>query len=453
MTELKGVVLAAGKGEKAAPFSLTRPKAMIPVGNKPIIRHVLDGFKAAEVSEAVVVIGHLGQQVKSYVESVKDELGLDVKYAVQPEPLGTADALLRAMELVEGGDLLVAYGDVVTAPGNYVRLAEALRETGFAAVAVSKRQGSNDFAVDIESGRVKSVKWWGEWGFRLAGLFAFSEEAARYVERNPGVMRNSSIGIMPPMEAELAQSVDDMASSGRRVAAVAVEGYYEDVDFPWSILRANMGYYRYMASKLERNVLRGDARISETAKVQAPVYMEEGSYIGDNVVVRQPVFIGRNTCIDNGAVLEGGIIGDNTLVEDYCYVKAVVGSHVKIGHAAEVFGVVFDRTYIIHYSEVAGVIGENVDIGAATVVGSLRFDSEKQTVKVKGKRFPAESAAFIGDYCRTGVNAIIMPGVRVGPYSIVGPGVILYEDLEPGKMILVKQEYVKRDWGPERYGW
>jgi len=266
-------------------------------------------------------------------------------------------------------------------------------------------------------------------------------------------MRSSSIGIMPPMEAELAQSVNDMASSSRVVAAVNVEGYYEDVDFPWSILRANMKYYRHLASRMERNILHGDARISEGARIQAPVYMEDGSYIGDNVVVRQPVFIGGNTCIDNGAVIEGGIIGDNTIVEDYCYVKAVIGNLVKIGHAAEVFGVVFDRTYIVHYSEVTGVVGENVDIGAATVVGSLRFDSEEQMVKVRGKRFAAESAAFIGDYCRTGVNAIIMPGVRIGPYSIVGPGVVLYEDLEPGKMVLVKQEYVKSDWGPERYGW
>jgi len=452
VSELKGVVLTAGRGEKASPFSLTRPKAMIPVGNKPIIRHVLDGFRAAGVSEVVVVIGYLGQQIKGYVENVKGDLGLDVEYAFQPEPLGTADALLRAAELVEG-DVLVAYGDVVTAAGNYVRLAEALGKSRFAAVAVSERAGSSDFAVEVESGRVKSVKWWGGWGFRLAGLFALSNEAVRHVERNPGVMRSSSIGIMPPMEAELAQSVNDMASSSRVVAAVNVEGYYEDVDFPWSILRANMKYYRHLASRMERNILHGDARISEGARIQAPVYMEDGSYIGDNVVVRQPVFIGGNTCIDNGAVIEGGIIGDNTIVEDYCYVKAVIGNLVKIGHAAEVFGVVFDRTYIVHYSEVTGVVGENVDIGAATVVGSLRFDSEEQMVKVRGKRFAAESAAFIGDYCRTGVNAIIMPGVRIGPYSIVGPGVVLYEDLEPGKMVLVKQEYVKSDWGPERYGW
>ena len=87
------------------------------------------------------------------------------------------------------------------------------------------------------------------------------------------------------------------------------------------------------------------------------------------------------------------------------------------------------------------------------MVGTLRFDSEKSIVRVKGKRYIAESVAYIGDYCRTGVGVMVMPRVRVGPYSVVGPGVVLYEDLEPYKMILVKQKLIKRDWGPSRYGW
>jgi len=81
------------------------------------------------------------------------------------------------------------------------------------------------------------------------------------------------------------------------------------------------------------------------------------------------------------------------------------------------------------------------------LVGTLRFDSEKPIVRVKGKRYIAESVAYIGDYCRTGVGVMIMPGVRVEPYSVVGLGVVLYEDLEPYKMVLVKQELTKRDWG------
>jgi len=59
----------------------------------------------------------------------------------------------------------------------------------------------------------------------------------------------------------------------------------------------------------------------------------------------------------------------------------------------------------------------------------------------------------MGEFCRTGVNAIIMPGCKIGSYSIIGPGVILYEDVPSKTMVLAKQELIKKEWGPERYGW
>ncbi|HHV96079.1 MAG TPA: hypothetical protein GXX37_06335 [Clostridiaceae bacterium] len=46
-----------------------------------------------------------------------------------------------------------------------------------------------------------------------------------------------------------------------------------------------------------------------------------------------------------------------------------------------------------------------------------------------------------------------MPGKKVGVYSIVGPGVILNEDLPDRTIISVSQTLVKKEWGPEKYGW
>ena len=46
-----------------------------------------------------------------------------------------------------------------------------------------------------------------------------------------------------------------------------------------------------------------------------------------------------------------------------------------------------------------------------------------------------------------------MPGVKVGSCSVIGAGVILNEDAANGSLIHLKQELIKRSWGPERYGW
>jgi len=451
---MQAIVLAAGKGEKIMPFSLTRPKAMIPIGNKPIIQHILEGLKDTPIEEVIIVVGHLGKQIINHVEKIKKDLGINIKFAYQREINGTAGALIAAEPFIDD-DFLIIYGDILVDKSNFRQILMSFyknKNDGLVAYIQPKTE-EYGFGLSIKGNKVKKIEWWGGSHGRVAGIYIFREELLNYIESNPGIMRDSSIGIMPPLESELNQSINDMIEDNRRIEAFKVKGYYEDIDFPWQIIHANIKYYEYLSSNLKDTVIEEGGYISDKAKVKAPVYLGKNSYIGDNVVVTNPLFVGENTRIDNGALLEGGIIGDNTLIENYCYVRAVVGNRVKIGHGAEVFGVIFDKVYIVHYSEIAGVIGENTDIGAATVVGTWRFDSEKQLMDIKGKKFVGESVAYIGDYCRTGVNAILMPGVRVGPYSIVGPGVILYKDLPPYKMILAKQEYIEKGWGPNRYGW
>jgi len=48
---------------------------------------------------------------------------------------------------------------------------------------------------------------------------------------------------------------------------------------------------------------------------------------------------------------------------------------------------------------------------------------------------------IMGPDCKTGCNATLMPGAKVGPHSIVGPGVVLSDDLPPDKLILGPAPY------------
>jgi bifunctional UDP-N-acetylglucosamine pyrophosphorylase/glucosamine-1-phosphate N-acetyltransferase len=114
-----------------------------------------------------------------------------------------------------------------------------------------------------------------------------------------------------------------------------------------------------------------------------------------------------------------------------------------------------EGAYSYHYGEYWGVVGRNSDLGAATVCGTLRFDDQLTIHRVRNRReIPrtGANASYLGDYTRTGVNAILMPGVKVGAYSVVGAGVILNEDLPNNTLVYAKQELVTRPWGPERYG-
>jgi bifunctional UDP-N-acetylglucosamine pyrophosphorylase/glucosamine-1-phosphate N-acetyltransferase len=114
-----------------------------------------------------------------------------------------------------------------------------------------------------------------------------------------------------------------------------------------------------------------------------------------------------------------------------------------------------DRVAAVHHCELFGVVGTATDIGAGTVTGSLRFDDAETSRPVQGKRYthPLATAAFIGDYSRTGINANFLPGAMTGANCAVGPGVIVGGKLPHGTLLTLKQELTEKTWGPENYGW
>ncbi|MNG35586.1 hypothetical protein D3C85_1065340 [compost metagenome] len=58
----------------------------------------------------------------------------------------------------------------------------------------------------------------------------------------------------------------------------------------------------------------------------------------------------------------------------------------------------------------------------------------------------------MGDFTRTGVNTVIMPGVKVGCRSVVGSNVVLADDLPDERIIQVEQTLITKPWGSQRYG-
>ncbi|RME53592.1 MAG: nucleotidyl transferase, partial [Caldilineae bacterium] len=235
--------------------------------------------------------------------------------------------------------------------------------------------------------------------------------------------------------------------------------YHVDVDKPWHILQANHLVIEEMRERLEEDHIHPSAKVHDGAEIQGRLVLGADAVIGNRVMVEGDLWLGPGASVTNGAILEGpAVIGRETQVQHYC----LIGSHSSLGaqgvysHGAEFSGVALERVYCYHYCEIWGVVGQAVDFGAATVCGNLRFDDGPTVWRVKGRRetpvFGA-NAAYFGDFCRTGVNAIIMPGRRIGVYACVGPGVLAYEDVPDRTLVTAEQTLRTRTWGPEQYGW
>jgi len=454
------VILAAGRGTRIWPYGETKPKAALPVGNVPMMAHQIRCLRGLGIKTFTIVTGHLEQQVKS----VALREGVEATFVHQPDLGGPAQGLMLALEGCEGDPIYVVYGDVVATVESYKALKDGWRKDSDAAVLVHKMDGEDPgewFCAGVADGQLQSVSAHsrGEHSHRLCGIALLSQKAISFVRRHPGISTKLDVGAMPAMEADLSQTFQDMIDAGEKVAAVETKDFFVDVDKPWHLLEANGRMAEYYNRRLKKDEISDTAKISEEADIQGPIRVGPNSEIGKRVVIQGHISIGANTSITNGAMLGRHIIvGDSCKIRDYCQLGtySVVGSNCVVGHCAEFMGVLMNKVYLYHYCELSGVIGTATDIGAATVCGTLRFDDGRTTHNVKGRKEAPKigsNETYIGEYCRTGVNAIIMPGVKVGPYSILGPGTIAYQDVPARTLVLAKQEQTTKEWGPEKYGW
>ncbi|SEN81318.1 sugar phosphate nucleotidyltransferase [Paenibacillus sp. OV219] len=465
------VILAAGLGTKMWPFADIRPKAMIPVGTKPLIAHQVESLQELGFTKMIIVGGKLHGQIRNYFREnglrSGAKNGVEITVLADEKAQGTALSLAAARTAVGSDeDFLVLYGDTLVDRADIEQLIASFdrrteRELAAALVNPLQEESSSDWiCCKLESGYVSHIVGHprGDYLHRFCA-FAFSSEFWSYASSNSGLFTSVQVGMMPPLEAHLEMSLLDCMNDGYAVRAVETTGDFIDLDKPWHILLANELVARSSCAKLTDNVLAEGASIDPSASIDGFVQLGAGSRIGRNVIIEGNIIVGDRTIIENGAILKGNhIIGNDTYIGNYCFLSegTTVGDHCVINHCAELEGVIFDTVYLYHYMEFYGVIGTSTDLGAATVCGTLRFDDGRTSHRIKGrKETPSEhsNAIYLGDFVRTGVNAILMPGVKVGVYSVVGSGVILEEDVPNRTLLYVKQDLVRKEWGPSKYGW
>jgi dTDP-glucose pyrophosphorylase len=85
------VIMAGGKGTRLEPFTRVLPKPLIPVGDKPVIDHIIDRFRACGISEFYLTIHHMSKIMRAYFEEKQPDYSIG--FAEEDKPRGTAGSL------------------------------------------------------------------------------------------------------------------------------------------------------------------------------------------------------------------------------------------------------------------------------------------------------------------------------------------------------------------------
>src|SRR3972149_6255873 len=423
---MKAVVLAAGEGVRLQPITATRPKHLIKVGGKPILEHCLDALKACGVSETVIVTHYMGDAIRQYFGD-GEKRGLKIEYVEQAEMLGTGNAV-SVVESYVDGDFVLVYGDLLFAPEALANLLHVFKaekpEAVMAVVPVDKPEsyGIVELADEKAVKRIveKPVSGKAPSNLANAGLYAFSKEIFDKIKQTKASVRG---------EWELTDALSLLIEDKKAVLASKIsKDDWIDIGSPWDLLEANSWALKRMEHKVCGNVengahLIGPVSVAETARIRSgayiegPTFIDEGSDIGPNCFIRPCTSIGRN---------------------------------VRVGNACEIKNsIIMDWTHVGHLSYVGdSILCERCNLGAGTITANYRLDAGTVKMMVKDKVVDSgrkKLGVILGDNVKTGINALLMPGVKVGANSWVGPNFVVDRDLPANTIALLKQDVETRE--------
>jgi len=416
---MKAVFLCGGRGKRM--FPITEDKFLLDFLGKPLLEHQIE-LACRKGLRDFVIIGN-PSNIERIEHIAKRIPGIKVNFVVQQRPLGIADALRNAESFLRGQVLAINPNDVFSSSA-YTKI-----------LAAAKKGSASSYIL----------------GYRVQRYFPGGylqvnsrNELLHIVEKpNPGEEPSDLINILihchtKPKELlrhiEFVQStrddvyecaLDDMVKRGHKIKVVPYRDFWAPIKYPWHILTV-MEYFLDNAQPY----IAPSARVSQKATVEGKVILSDNVRVLENAVIRGPVYVGPNT-----------VIGNNALVRDYSHIGAnsVVGYSTEIKHSYIGDDCWFHSNYIGD-----SIVDDNCSFGAGAVLANFRFDERKIEVEVAGRLVDTGSdklGAIVGRNCRIGVNATLMPGVRVGPNSFVGPQAFLRDDLPADKMILLKAQY------------
>jgi len=213
------IVIAGGLGTRLRPLTDSLPKPLLPVGNRPILDHILSGLKNAGIDDVVLSVNYRGDQIREHVGSGKRH-DLSVNYITEKQRLGTAGALSLLSPRPQR-PFLVMNGDLLTNL-NYSKLLHFQRENDYALVMCVRQ-----YKIQVPYG-VVSIDQEGH----INGL---QEKPVHEHFINAGiyVLKPQCIDLIPKAQFfDMTDLTNALIEKGETIAAFPLVEYWRDIGRP-----------------------------------------------------------------------------------------------------------------------------------------------------------------------------------------------------------------------------
>ena len=389
----QAVVLAAGKGERLYPLTSSRPKAMLPIGNKPILQYVVEALKANDVEEVVIVVGYYREQIQDYFGS-GEQFGLRIRYAHQEHQLGTGHALLCAQEVAQERFLVL--------PGDNIIDAAALRElvnaTHDTILVKEDSQGRRYGVVVVQNGLVHSM------------VEKPQEQLSPWINTGTYLLHRTVFDHLAD-ELDLPGALNQMIQEGGEVAVQATTGTWLDAAYPWDLLELN--------GLAVRGIQGEEGGIREPGVViKGPVQVGENTILRSNSYIIGPVLIGDGCEIGPSAcIFPYTSLGNNVVVDSFTQLRnCIIGNSVQIGSHS--------------------LLNDSIVAEGCTIGSRFTSPSSKQVIHADGEEVTIQIGAILADFVEIGAGVSLRPGITVGRGARIRDMNVVREDVPEESLVI-----------------
>ena len=410
---MKVLFLCGGIGRRM--FPLTEDKFLLQFMGKTLLEHQIQIAMKAGLTNFILVCNPQNYQ---RIEAVARKFtSATIEIAVQKQPLGIANALQSAAHLLDQELVIVNPNDIFDDTA-YSALLNSKQQEKAVAHIIGYRVNNyfpGGYLVTNEKGDLTSIiekPGVGNEPSDMVNVLVHSHSDSKallsYISR-----------VETDKDDVYERALDAMCKEKKPIHVVPYSGAWYAIKYPWNILDG----VRYFLDRAE-SYISPTAQISSRAVIEGKVVIGDNARVLENAVIRGPVYIGPRT-----------IIGNNTLIRAYSH----IGADCVVGFATEIKGSYIDDRNWFHMNYIGdSVIGEHCNFGAGTIIANWRFDEKPILVQVNDKQVNTgkdKFGAIIGENCRTGINVSIMPGIKIGPNSIIGPSVSLTDDVDSNTIV------------------
>ncbi|HET7327392.1 MAG TPA: NDP-sugar synthase [Nocardioidaceae bacterium] len=332
---MEAILVAGGLGTRMRPLTVDRPKHLLPVAGVPFLTHQIVKLAHSGVTRVFLATSYQAAEFEPVLGD-GSQLGVELVYVTETEPLGTAGALRNVAGLLDSGagdPVLVLNGDILS--GHDITGQVARHRAGGAEVTLH--------LVEVADPRAFGCVPTGADDRVTAFMEKSPDPVSRQVNAGCYVFRREVLDAIPsgrPVSVER-ETFPALLRAGALLLGHRDSAYWRDVGSPRALVRASCDLVRGIATSPAYPHPAAERHIAGTAEVADPAAVRGGTAVSAGAVVEAGAVIEASVVLPGAVVSAGAVVVDSVLAERATVGErtvlrdAVVGARARVGADCE----------------------------------------------------------------------------------------------------------------------